>query len=318
MLLLRLLKGGQLRAVVMHPHGEDDPDPHIGKRSYRHRMAFAFRSFALRILPGPGFTLGRLPGEVMQGLAQRFTTRHSAMRLGIHPALQEHGRGSAQRLQEAFIEVSLALIADLGKPPRGQALACTRQACKELMVLMGQKKGVNLLVILRNLLNQRQQLAHQHQHQTRFGARGDGIGLHMWLVQPLENRGGDRDRIGMLRSSEDLCERFSRSGHRSLWSRVGLQEQQGALLLQFGKQLQSQRVVGYASGGELIDQTRLHADQRILIAREQFQFGNFLTIWAQAVQIGQVSTSCLGQHIGSNRIGRGLQMRIADDRRCED
>ena len=49
------------------------------------------------------------------------------------------------------------------------------------------------------------------QVQARFGARGDGISLQMWLVQPLENRGGDRDRIGMLRSSEDLLDLFSRS-----------------------------------------------------------------------------------------------------------
>ena len=68
-----------------------------------------------------------------------------------------------------------------------------------------------------------------------------------------------------------------------------MQEQQGALLLQFAKQFQSHWVVGYASRGELIDQTRLHADQGILIAREQFQFGDLLTIWAQAMQIGQVS-----------------------------
>src|SRR5947209_13166672 len=35
MLLLRLLKGGGLITLVMDPHGEDDPDPHIGKRTYR-------------------------------------------------------------------------------------------------------------------------------------------------------------------------------------------------------------------------------------------------------------------------------------------
>ena len=170
---------------------------------------------------------------------------------------------------------------------------------------MRQKKGANLLIILRNVLDQRQQLTHQHQHQARFGARGDGISLQMWLVQPLDDRGGDRDRIGMLRSSEDLCDLFSRSGHGGLWRRVGLQEQQGALLLHFGKQLQSHRVIGYASRGELIDQARLHADQRILIAREQFQLGDLLTIWGEPVQIGQVSTSGLGQQVSVNRIGLG-------------
>ena len=276
MLLLCVLKGGRLIAVVMQPHGKDDPDPHIGKRSHGDRMTFAFSSLALVIVPGPRFTVCRLPGKLVQGIAQRFDTRHAAMRFGVHPTLKQHGRGSSQRLQTAGILIARAIIADFGQQSRGQAFACTRQARKDLMVLMRQKKGANLLIILRNLLDQRQQLTHQHQHQARFGARGDGISLQMWLVQPLDNRGGDRDRIGMLCSSEDLCDLFSRSCHRSLWRGVGLQEQQGALLLQFAKQLQGHRVVGFEAGGELIDQTRLHADQRILIAREQFQLGDLL------------------------------------------
>ncbi len=46
MLLLGLLKGGRLIALVMQPHGEDDPNPHVGKRTHSYRMAFAFSSFA--------------------------------------------------------------------------------------------------------------------------------------------------------------------------------------------------------------------------------------------------------------------------------
>ena len=53
MLLLCVLKGGRLIALVMQPHGKDDPDPHIGKCSHGHRMAFAFSSFALVIVSGP-------------------------------------------------------------------------------------------------------------------------------------------------------------------------------------------------------------------------------------------------------------------------
>src|SRR2546425_8382304 len=74
MLLLCLLKGGRLIGLVMHPHGKDDSDPHIGKRSDRHRMAFAFCSLALVIVSGPRFTLRGLPGKLLQGLAQRFDT----------------------------------------------------------------------------------------------------------------------------------------------------------------------------------------------------------------------------------------------------
>ena len=305
MLLLRVLKGGHLVALVMQPHGEDDPDPYIGKRSHRHRMALAFSSFALIIVSGPRFTACRLPGKLVQGIAQRFNTRHAAMRFGVHPALKEDRRGSSQRLQTASISVARAIIADFCQQSRSQAFACTRQARKELVILMSQKKGADLLVILLDLLDQRQQLTHQRQHQTRFGARGDGISLQMGLLKPLDNLAGSRDRIGMFCSSEDLCDLLSRSSHGSLWRGIGLQEQQGALLLHFGKQLQGHRVIGFEARGELIDQARLHADQRILIAREQFQLCNLLTIWGEPVQIGQVSASCLGQQVSVNRIGLG-------------
>src|SRR5260370_15314377 len=75
MLLLCVLKGGRLIAAMMQPHGKDDPDPHIGKRSDRYRMAFAAsRSLALVILHGPRLALGRLPGKLMQDVAQGFDT----------------------------------------------------------------------------------------------------------------------------------------------------------------------------------------------------------------------------------------------------
>src|SRR5260221_12004746 len=82
MLLLCVLKGGRLIAAVMQPHGKDDPDPHIGKRSNRYRMAFAFCSLALVILHGPRLALGRLPGKLMQDVAQGFDTTQAAMRFG--------------------------------------------------------------------------------------------------------------------------------------------------------------------------------------------------------------------------------------------
>src|SRR6266568_1934528 len=68
MLLLGLLKGGRLIALVMQPHGKDDPDPHIGQCSHSHGMAFAFCSFALVVSFGPRFTLRGLPGERCKAL----------------------------------------------------------------------------------------------------------------------------------------------------------------------------------------------------------------------------------------------------------
>ena len=49
----------------------------------------------------------------------------------------------------------------------------------------------------------------------------------------------------------------------------------------------------------------MHADQRILIAREQFQLCNLLTVWGEPVQIGQVRPSGLGQQVSVNDIGLG-------------
>src|SRR5437764_9616760 len=214
MLALRLLKGGRRIALVMDPHGKDDPHPHIGQRSHSYGMTFAFSALALVILPGPRLALRGLPGKLVQRIAQRFNAAQTSMRLGVHAALKQHGRGSSQRLQTAGILIPLAIITDFGKPPRGQSLAGTRQARKELMVLMGQKKGLNLFIVLSNLLEQRQQLTHQHQHQARFGARDHGIGLQMGLMQPLEDRSRDRLRIGMLGLPEDFLDLFRRNGHR--------------------------------------------------------------------------------------------------------
>src|SRR6266550_4038364 len=120
MLLLGLLKGGRLIALMTHPHGEDDPNPHVGKRAHGYRMAFAFSSFALVILPGPWFTLRRLPGELMQSVAQGFDAPQAAMRFGVHAALKQHGRGSPQSLQTAGTLVAAAIIADFGQQSRCQ------------------------------------------------------------------------------------------------------------------------------------------------------------------------------------------------------
>src|SRR6266571_3399647 len=307
MLALRLLKGGALIAAMMQPHGKDDPDPHIGQRPDSHCMAFAFSSLTLVIVPGPRLTLRGLPSKLMKRIAQGFDAPQATMRFGVHAALIQHGRGSPQRLQTAGILVAASIIPDLSQQSWSQTLAGTWQALKDLMVLMGQKKGVNLLVVLRNLLDQRQQLTHQRQHQPRFGARGDGIRLQVRLMHLLEN--GDRHhfRIGMLCLSEDLLDLFQRSGHRFLWSGVGLQEQQRALLVQFRKQLQGHGVIGFEAGRELIDQARLHPDQGILIAGEQFQLSNLLAVWSEAVQIGQVRTPGFGQQVGINRISLGTR-----------
>ena len=304
---LRRFKGRGLIAGLVDPHAVEDAHPHIGKRSYRHPMAFSFSPLALIVGSGPRLALGRLPGELLQRIAQRFDTSQPSMRFALHATLKQHRGGSPQRLQTAGVLLALAIIADFCQPSWSQVFACTRQARKELMGLMGQKKGGNLLIILSNLREPWQQLTHQRPHQTRFRAGGHDISLQVWLMHPLDNLGGDDRRVGMPGASEDLLDLFGRSCHRCLWGGIGLQEQQGALLLQFRKQLQGHRVIRFETGRELIDQAPLHLDQGILIAREQLQLGNFLAVWRETGQIGQVRPSGLGQQVGINRIRLGTR-----------
>jgi hypothetical protein len=302
MLVLCLLKDGRLIALVTVPPGKDDPDPDIGKRSYSDGVAFAFGSLALGIVCGPRLAQGGLPGKLMKRIAQRFDTAKAPMGLGIHPTLIQHGRGSTQGLQAACVLIAQAIISDFRQESWSQVLACARPALKDLVVRMGQKKGLNLLVVLRNLLDQGQELTHQRQHQRRFGPCDHRISLQMWLVQVRENAGCPGSRMGISGVFEDSLDLFQRSGHRFLRGRVGLQEVQRAFLVQLPKQFQSHWVIGLETGGELIDQARLHLDQGVLVAREQLEFCYRLTIWRETMQIGQVSSSRLGQQVGIYRI----------------
>ncbi len=243
MLPLRLLKNGSVIALVMHPQSKDDSDPDVGKRSHRNGMAFALRSFALIVLPGPCFTLRRLPGKLLQGIAQRFDTAQSPMRFGVGSTLIQHWRGASQCLQEAFILIARPVFADLCQQSWSQALASSWQAGKEIMVLMSQKKGVNLLVILRNLLNEWQQLAYQHQHQARFGVGHHRISLQLGLMQALNDLGCHMQWIGMACALEHLDDLLCRSCHRRRRRWIGLQKQQRRGLLELGEQLQSHWII---------------------------------------------------------------------------
>jgi hypothetical protein len=65
-------KGRGLIVGLVHPHAIDDAHPDIGQSADRHTVRFALRAFALIIVPGPGFLPRRLPGELVQGVAQWF------------------------------------------------------------------------------------------------------------------------------------------------------------------------------------------------------------------------------------------------------
>src|SRR5438876_2556870 len=167
------LEDGRLVTLALEPHGEDDPQPDIGECSHGDGMAFARSSLALVVVPGPSFLSGALPSKLMQRVAQGLDAAVAPVGLEVHPALEEHRRGSSQGLQTRRIGIATAIIADFGEQTRCESLPCSRQRGEDLAIRMGQKKGVDLLVIGANLLHQGQELRNQCQHQARFGTRGD-------------------------------------------------------------------------------------------------------------------------------------------------
>ena len=247
----------------------------------------------------------------MQGVAQRFDATQPAMSFGIHATVIEDRRGSSQCLQAVGIEVSLTIIPNLRKPPGSQVLPRTRQTFKEGVILMGQKKGADLFVIVGNLFHEWQQLAHQGQHQARFGACEDHIGLQLRVVQQFDNRSRSIGWMGMPGVFELLLKLVERSGSCCLKGWIGLQEQQRTLLLQLREQLQGHGIIRYASSRELLDQTGLRADQRIWVTCQLFELRHLVTIWSQPTQIREIGTPGLGQQIGINQISFGSRGRAA-------
>src|SRR6266702_5932641 len=137
---LSCLKGGRVIQLVPGEHGENDTCPHIGKGSDRHRMAFPLGSLALIVVSGPAFLLGRLPGKLMQGVAQGFDTAQPPVRFGIVATLKQDGRRPSQGLQARRVSIACTLIPDFGEQARSQSLSRTRQTAEDLVVFMHQKK----------------------------------------------------------------------------------------------------------------------------------------------------------------------------------
>ena len=302
---LSRFKGGRVIGLVLVHHGENDARPHVGKGSDRHRMAFALSSLALIVVGGPALLLGRLPGKLVQGVTQRFDAAQPPVRFSVVAALKEDWRRPGQGLQAPRVGIACALIADFSEQARSKALACSGQTAEDLVVFMPQKKAFDLLIIGGDLLHQRQQLRDQCQHQARFRAGRDRIGGQLRLMQGLEDRGRDLLRSRMTSLLEHLGDLLNRSGQGHLWRGIAVQEDQGRVLLQLGKQLQGDRIVRFEAGGELIDQARLHLDQGVLVTREGFEFGHQIAIGRQPTQIGQVSSPRFGEQIGINEVGFG-------------
>ncbi len=67
---LRRLKGRSFIAGVGEPHGVDNAYPHVRQSSHGHRVALALGALALVVSQRPGLFQSRLPGELIERVAQ--------------------------------------------------------------------------------------------------------------------------------------------------------------------------------------------------------------------------------------------------------
>jgi len=300
-----LLKDRGLIGLLLLPERVKNARPDIGQGSDRDAMAFALGSFALIILPGPGFLKGTRPAKLVQGIAPGLDAAQTPMSFLVRPALKENRRGASEGLQAACALIAAAVIAHLRKPPRSETRACSGQSLEEFEVFMDQKKTLDFLVIVSNLLEKRFQLVYQSQHQPRFGARCDRVGLQARLLEMLDDASSSFPGpwiLGLFQQGGQFLHRSRASG---LQRRIGAQECERRRLLQLAEQCQHDWVVGYASGGKLVDQAGLHVDQRVLVARQGFEFLDLFTVGIEPTQILEISASRFRQHIGVNGVGLG-------------
>src|SRR6266699_5203872 len=313
MKLARLLKSGRLVALLLLHHRKENPGPDIGQCANGDALAFPFRPFAVVILSRPGFLMGTRPRKLMQSIAQGFDTGIATMGFGILATFIEHWRGSSQGLQTPGFDIARCVIADFCEQSWSQTCARTRKRTEDLKVFMAQKKALNFLIIGGNLLDDWQELADQGQRQARLGPDRHFISLQLGLMQQPKDLGGCLPGCGVacLRKLGDELLQRGRLGH--FQGGIGLQEQQRRALLQFAKEVERHRKVRYASGGQLIDQARLHLDQAILVAGQRFQFGNERAVWLQSSQISQFRAAMFRQQIGINPVrfgSRGVALAI--------
>ncbi len=170
-------EGGRLIALVLPPYGKDDSCPNVGEGAYGFGVTFALNSFSLIVVPGPRFTLRGLPGELMQGIAQRFTTSIASVRFRIRSTLKDDWGGGRSGGKTAGISIAIPIIPNFCQQSGSKAFSCTWKGTEDFLVFMREKKLFDHLVDLRDLLNQWQKLPEQNQHQARFGAGRDGISV---------------------------------------------------------------------------------------------------------------------------------------------
>ncbi len=190
------------------------------------------------------------------------------MGLRIVSALKQDWGGAAEGLQTGSRLIASRIVSDFSEQARSQALASSGQAASDPVVFMAQKKLLDLLIIGSDLLYQGQELNNQGYRQTRFCPGDDRISSQAGLMQLREELGGHFRGRGVASRLEDLADLLNRSGLCCFQGRIGLQKQQSRALLQLGKEVQGDGIIGFQAGRQLIDQAGLRLNQAILITRQ--------------------------------------------------
>ncbi len=290
-----LLKGRGLIRLLRLPDSVENTRPNIGQGSDRDGMAFALGSFALVILPGPGFLESTRPAKLVQGIAPGLDAAQPSMSFLVCPALKEDRRGASEGLQTARALITVPIIPKFSQQARSETYSSSRQGLEEFEVLMDQKKALNHLVIVSNLLHQGFELIEQRHHQSRFGASRHLGGVQARLLEVRCDLLGGSLRSWIPGLLQQGCQIFHRGQASRLQGGIGAQERERRGLLQLAEQVQSHGIVGYASGGELIDQPGLHLHQAILVTGQRFEFLDLFTVRVEPAQILEVSSPGFGK-----------------------
>src|SRR5437667_240325 len=120
----RLFKECGLIAGLVQPHPIHAADPDVGPGPNGHTVTFPLGPFALIIVARPGFLLGRLPGELVQDVAQGLQTRQAFVGFGEVATLERHGSCPSQGLNTVGISIAGAIIAPCCQEANGDS-CCT-------------------------------------------------------------------------------------------------------------------------------------------------------------------------------------------------
>lgn len=98
MLKLCLLKDSGLVAGSAHPHAINDADPDVCQGSNGHTVGLALSAFALVVGSRPGFLQCRLPGKLVQMVAQWLQAGKAFVGFSIIPTLERNWSSACQFL----------------------------------------------------------------------------------------------------------------------------------------------------------------------------------------------------------------------------